>query len=158
MSRSAEQSVQTAASRRPSQTNAMDSGEVPGMVAASYLDAAKDVTDRGPQIDNTPDAIEQLRLETAIGMSDLKQETVKGMRDLDKAIRELRQATMDMLSATLPKSSNGSDDGNTSPSRNPGSWATAVTCLPEITSASSDTGIVGILGELDSNVVFPSNG
>ena len=146
MNQSAEQSVQTAASSP--QTNAMDSGEVPGMVPASHSDAAKDVADRGPQTDITPDAIEQLIIqEMAKGMSVLRQETMKGMSDL-------RQEMMAMVSATLPKSSNGSD-GGTSPSRNPGSWATAMTCLPDIASDASDT---GTLGELVSNVVFPSNG
>ena len=114
----------------------MDYGEVPGTVAASHSDGAKDVADPSPQTDNTLHAIGQLRLEMT--------------KDLEKAIRELRQK---MFSATLPISSNGSD-GDTSPSRNPGSWATPVKCLPEIASVASDTGILGTLGELLSNVVF----
>ena len=96
MSQSAEQSVQTAASSPPSQANVKDSGEVQAVtVAASHLGVATDAADRGVQTDNTQDAIEQLRLETAKGMNDLRQETTKGMNDLrhetTKEINDMRQ-------------------------------------------------------------------
>jgi len=99
----------------------MDSGGLQDTAAASHFDSAKDVADRGPQTDNTLGAVEQLRQDMAKGMSDMRQEM------------------LDMFLATLPKSSNWTDDG-ISPSRNPGSCATD---LPEIASVASDTGIVG---------------
>ena len=84
MSRSEEQSVHTAASRRPSQTNVVTSAEVQTTVAASHFDANTDTADCEPEIDNTLDAIKQLRQDMRIEMS---VETAKNVSEMGKTMR-----------------------------------------------------------------------
>ena len=154
LSRSAEQSVKTAASRRPSQTNVVDSGEVQVTVAASHLDAAKDAADCGPQTDNTMDAIEQLRQDMRIEMSlEIEKEVVK-------MSKTMRQEIVDMVTAMLPKASNANGDATTS-SRHQETWKSAPLrrkgeSLPEINPQPVDTCITGIVDAMISfKLCFP---
>ena len=163
MSRSAEQLVQTAASRRRTQTNVMDPGEVPVTVAASHSDSATDAADCGPETDNTLDAIEQRWLEMRIKMrqkiaKEVSEIGKKMHTEIAKEVGELekmtRQEIVDKFTEMLPKASNGNDDFTTS-SRDQDTWTSAPQrpkgeSLPEITPDLADTGIIGIVDVLVS--------
>ena len=228
-SRSAEQSVQTAASRRLSQTNIVDSGEVQVTVAALNLDVGMDAADCGPQTDNTLDAIEQLRQDMRIEMSleiakevgemgktvslviakevgemgkTMSLEIAKEVGDMGKTMRleiakevgemgktmsleiakevgemgktmsleiakevgemgtTMRQEIVDMVTAMLPKASNGNHDVTTSSRHQETRKSTPLwpkrKILPEITPEPADTGILGIVDVLISfKLCFP---
>ena len=143
LSRSAEQSVKMAASRRPSQTNVVGSREVQVTVTASHLDSAMDAADCGPETDNTLDAIEQLRQDMRIEMS------LGIAKEVSEMGKTLRQEIMNMVMAMLPKASKGNSDATTS-SHHQETWTSAPLrpkreSLLEINPETADTGRVGIV-------------
>ena len=159
LSRSAEQLVQTVASRRRTQTNVMDPGEVPVTVAASHSDSATDALD----------AIEQRWLEMQIEVrqeigNELSEMGNKMRLEIAKELSEFenmtRQEILEKFTPMLPKASNGNGDVTTS-SRSQETYTSALLrskgeSLPEITTDLADTGIIGIVDVLGSfNSCFP---